>query len=353
MIITIHVDNSKSWIEGLDNLTAVDAISLELSYTLNSSFYSFKSRFGGWDGRHRLLTRKQEFPTGCLDRVKSVLSSFNLEYTVNDSREFFKPRQGLEWNGFNLYDYQNEIIDRCLDRKAGMVKACTGSGKGLILTRLAYEFNTKTVIYVISTDLLYQMHDILVKSLNVPIGMVGDGKCEIEDITVCSAWTVGKAFSKKNIKAEEDVDPDKWTPNQEQGKRIRDMAREAKLLILDEAQFAAAESIKIILQNSVSAAHRFGFSGTPWRSSGDDILLEAAFGNTICDLKSSELIRLGYLVPAHFIFKTIPKHHEVLQKNWKTVKSEYIVNNEVRNKILIKEVLKLLDHDRKPLLLFK
>lgn len=353
MSVVIHVGNSKSRIEGLDNLAAIDAISLQLSYTLNSAFYSWKARYSGWDGRYRLLSAKQEFPSGCLDRVESVLKSYKVDYSVNDTRAYSEPSPELVWQGFDLYDYQNKIVDTCLEKKAGIVKACTGSGKTLMISRLAYEYNLPTVIYVVSTDLLYQMYDELNRCLSTDIGIVGDGKCDIQKITVCSAWTVGKAFSKKVIKADEDVNSDKWDPSKEQRDLIRKMAKDAKLVILDEAQFAAAESIKLILQNSTGAAHRFGFSGTPWRSDGDDILLEAAFGSEICDLKSTELIEKGYLVPAHFIFKTIPKPEEPLKKNWKTVKSSYIVNNPIRNKILIDEVLKLLEHDRKPLLLFR
>jgi len=350
--VIVHVDNAKSKIEGLDNLACIDAISLQLSYTLNAAYYSWKAKFGGWDGRNRLLTSKQEFPSGCLDRVISILKAFRIDFEVNDKRIYSAPNP-KEWTGVELYDYQNDVIRACLEKKTGIVKVATGGGKSKIIAKLACEYNLPTVIYVVSLDLLSQMHEELTESLGVKIGVVGDGECDIQQITVCSAWTAGKAFNKKSIKADEDVQDDKWSPSQEQRKLIRDMASQARLLILDEAQFAAAESIKTILQNSVSASHRFGFSGTPWRSDGDDILLEAAFGSTICDLNASKLIELGYLVPAKFIFKTIPKYHETLPKNWKSVKSNYIVKNEIRNKILIDEVLKLLQHDRKPLLLFR
>jgi len=353
MNIVIEINNAKSKIIGLDNLTVIDALSLSLSYEIGGAFFSWKMKNSGWDGRNRLLTSKQEFPTGLVDRVERVLKSYDVKYTLDDRRKYTTPKSSGKWKGLDLYDYQNKIVQTCLEKKKGMVKACTGAGKSLIISKTVYEYNVPTVIYVISTDLLHQMHDDLKNSLDKPIGMVGDGVCDIQDVTVCSAWTVGKAFSKKVIKGDEDVSPDKWSPSQEQRDSIREMARSAKLLILDEAQFAAAESIKIILQNSTGAAHRFGFSGTPWRSAGDDILLEAAFGDAICDLKSSELIKLGYLVPAHFVFKTIPKLSEPVAKNWKTVKSKYIVNNEVRNRILINETMKLMDIGRKPLLLFK
>jgi superfamily II DNA or RNA helicase len=351
--IQIQIKNSHAQIQGLTDLPIIDAISNELSY--KESFIPRGQRFK-WDGTHRLLTKKQKFPSGCLNRVTGVLDAQGIPYSLQDWREYNSPNpdsDGLLWRGHDLYDYQNKIVERCIDQKKGMIKAATGSGKTLIIARLAYEYNLPTVIYVVSTDLLEQMHRTLSDSLTLPIGIVGDGKCDIQKITVCSAWSAGRAYNKKNLKADEDVRKDNWSPSQEQRAAIREMVEGARLAILDEAQFAAADSIKAILSNSHSAAHRYGFTGTPWRTDGDDILLEAAFGRRICDLTATELIREGYLVPAHFVFKDIPKALVEVDKSWRTIKSEYIVDNPIRNQILINSTKMLLEMGRKPLLLFR
>jgi len=229
------------------------------------------------------------------------------------------------------------------------------SGKSLMIARMVYEFNLPTVIYVVSLDLLEQMRNTLEESLGIPIGMVGDGICDIKNITVCSAWTAGKVYAKGKNKEqkEEDVIEDKWNPDFNQYSDIKAMIEEAKLIMLDEAQFAAASSIRSILNNSKSAAYRFGLSGTPWRSGGDDLLLEAAFGSNICDLKATQLINEGYLVPPKIAFRDIlPPLHKIPRK-WADVKNKYIINNEMRNELLIKNVVKLLDMGRKPLVLFR
>lgn len=351
MPIQLHVRNSNSQIIGLEDLNIIDCISKELSY--EAGYVTWHKKQAGWDGTYRLLNRRLQFPSGCLPRVCALLDRINIAYILKDEREYIQPKSGLDWVGYNLYDYQNDVIEHCIENKAGMVKSCTGSGKTLMISRLVYEYNLPTVIYVISTDLLQQMHETLSECLNVPIGIVGDGKCDIQNITVCSAWTAGRAYNKKILRGDEDVKPDNWSPSQVQRQDIRDMVEGARLAILDEAQFAAAESIKLILSNSKSAAHRFGFTGTPWRSTGDDILLEAAFGKRIYDLTASELIRQGYLVPAHFVWKDIPKLNVTSDKKYQAVESEYIIENPVRNKILIDSTLKLLELGRKPLLLFR
>jgi len=106
------------------------------------------------------------------------------------------------------------------------------------------------------------------------------------------------------------------------------------------------------MNNSKSASNRFGFSGTPWRSDGADVLLTAAFGYNICDIKASDLIDLGWLVPPRISFKDIPQNNKI-GRSWAEVKKEYIVNNAARNQILIDGTKKLLDMGRKPLVLFR
>lgn len=355
-MIVIEVDNVNCQIKGLETLHIIDAISKALTYTVQSARYTWQFKTGNWDGTQRLLTRGLKFPTGCLDTVTAVLHSYNLQFEIKDKRVFSTPNHGgLEWNGFDLYDYQNEIVEAALDKKGGMIKAATGAGKSICLSRIAYEYNLPTVIYVVSLDLLSQMHNTLSKCLNVPIGVVGGGRCDIQNITVCSAWTAGKVYSSGNKKEEyeEDVVPDKWNPSDVQKQRIKEMIENARLVMLDEAQFAAASSIQVILKNSKSASHKYGLSASPWRSDGLDILLEAAFGSTICDIKASRLIKEGYLVPPKIFFKDIPPPPFYIDKKWATVKKEYLVENDIRNHILIESVKNLLDIGRKPLLLFR
>lgn len=356
--IVIKVGNIKSKIENLQDLQVIDAIARVLTYKLDSAKFSWQFKTGVWDGTHRLLTKNLSFPTGCLNSVIAILNNKNVNYSILDNRDFYQiPAQTLEWKGFDLYPYQNKIIEVAMDRKYGMVKACTGAGKSLIISRMVYEYNMPAVVYVVSLDLLTQMYNTLRNCLGVPIGFVGNGICNIENITVCSAWTAGRVYSSSKDMAkeptEEDVNIDKWSPSDNQEGAIKDMIENAKVVILDEAQFAAASSIRAILNNSKSATYKYGFSGTPWRSGGDDLLLEAAFGDNICDLKATELINQGYLVPPKIAFRDIMPPLKKMKRQWKDVKSQYIIENEERNDILIRNVVRLLEIGRKPLVLFR
>lgn len=356
-MVIITVKNVYSKIDGLTDIGVIDAISKALTYVLDAAKYTFQFKMGTWDGSYRLLHKNLQFATGLLNIVEATLNSYGIAYTINDTRGFIEyTPMGSTWNGHKLHDYQEKMVDKALSSKTGMIQAATGAGKSIVIGRLIYEYNLPTVIYVVSLDLLSQMHNDLSKWLGIPIGIVGDGKCDIQQITVCSAWTVGKAFlkdKKQKETLEEDVEEDKWTPSVQQAKMIKTMAEDARLVILDEAQFAAASSIRAILENSKGAVYKFGFSGTPWRGGGDDLLLEAAFGRKIVKLSASELIDKGYLVQPKIMFRDVPAYDTVLPKKWKAVHSSYVVNNFTRNDLLIRNTLKLLEMGRKPLILFR
>lgn len=224
-----------------------------------------------------------------------------------------------------------------------------------ILAKVVAEYNVRTMVYVVSLDLLSQMKETLERSLGCEVGIIGGGVCDIKGVTVCSVWTAGLACDQKDIdfKPDEDIEVDKWSPSELQREEIKEAVRGAILSILDEAQFAAANSIRMITKNSISAIYNYGFTATPWRSQGDDILLEAAFGKQICDISASKLIDMGYLVEPKIAFRDIPIYSKKLPKKWLAVKSSYISNNETRNEILINNTVSLLKMGRKPLLLFR
>lgn len=351
--VEIQIFNCYAQIEGDLQQTEIDTISRALSYTQSNSRYSFAFKSGHWDGRVRLLNRHLQFPAGLVEEVARVLAGFGITPSIVDKREGVLPSPISGWLGHPLRDYQQRAVERALDIGRGTMKMATGAGKTTVIAALCGAYNTNTVVYVVSLDLLTQVKETIEFCLGVPVGLVGGGNCDIKKITVCSVWSAAAAYNTKDEgDSEEDVAEDKWKPSDDQKKNIRDMVEGARVVILDESQFAAAASIQAIMRNSKSAANRFGFSGTPWRSDGADILLTAAFGGNIVDIRASDLIDLGWLVEPRIAFRDIPANFR-LPKKWADVKKSYIVENEERNLLLVENTCKLLDMDRKPLVLFR
>lgn len=353
-MVIISVSNTFAHITNLDSVDVIDVISSQLSYKEPGYRYQPKYRMGGWDGSRRLLSRTLKFPPGLVQRVCTILDGQNIQYElkwVSDSSQIHV--HPIPYSGPTLRPHQVEIVSAAMDNKIGIIKSPTGSGKSYAIAGVVGARGVQTVVYVISLELLTQMKDTIEEALGVEVGVVGGGKCIIRNITVCSVWTAGLACGKKLIQSDDDGMRERWSPSQQQRSEIAAMVREAKCIILDEAQFAAATTIQIISKESVSAIFRYGFTATPWRTGGDDILLEAAFGNKICDISASELIEAGFLALPRIVFRDIPKYNMPIDKTWNEVKYKYINNNDVRNMILINNALKLLEMDRKPLMLYR
>src|SRR5688572_30178749 len=128
-MINIEVGPVYSQIKGLDDLKIIDELSKELSYLVPSHKYSFQYRYGGWDGREHLLTKKLQFPTGLVSKVQTFLDNLKLDCNICEKILYPSETESISWMGPDLYSYQEEVVEKALSSKRGMIKACTGSGK--------------------------------------------------------------------------------------------------------------------------------------------------------------------------------------------------------------------------------
>jgi superfamily II DNA or RNA helicase len=255
-------------------------------------------------------------------------------------------------SGFEYRDYQRELIEASWSHKGGIVRAATGAGKTLCIASIAAKFGVKSIIYVIGVELLYQMKETFERAFpNIKVGVVGDGNCEVADITIMTIWSAAAAFDQKVKIIDSDLTSDSSAKNKKLNKKLVQQAvRESELFIVDECQYAASQTVQFLHKASVNARHRFLFSGTPWRDSGDDILIEAVGGPKFFDISATKLINDGWLVPPEIHFINIPskrgvgdKYHEVYQN--------YIVDNKDRNDKIIAATRKLISMNKKCLIL--
>jgi superfamily II DNA or RNA helicase len=257
-----------------------------------------------------------------------------------------------ESSGFIPRDYQQEIVDAAWNSGGGIVRAATGSGKTLCIAMIAAKYNVRTVIYVIGIELLYQMKSTLEKAYpSMNVGMVGDGHCDIQDVTIATIWSAATAFGKKASIIDSDMTPDrKKKLATDKKEAVRKMVMEAELIFIDECQYAASETVQLLHRQSQSAKHRFLFSGTPWRDSGDDLLIEAVGGPKIYDLNASTLINAGWLVQPKIYFLDVPMQRGV-GKTYQEVYKNFVVENDIRNELICKAAKRLVKRGRKVLIL--
>jgi superfamily II DNA or RNA helicase len=320
-------------------------------------FFNRDGDFIKWDGFKKLLTPTLLFPTGLLDRVKEFYSTAGKEFTIVDKRPAKSTGKSkdiipnLEKLGKPPYPYQLEILDVIDKNDRGIIKVATGGGKSLIAALIAAKLGKKTIIYVIGKDLLYQFHDFFSSIFDEPIGLIGDGKCTIHDINIASIWTVGQAIGmeKKNILLDSDDDEELVSKNKYAD--IVKMMKEAKTVIIDECHMSACETIQQVFKHS-TAEHLYGLSGSPWRDDGADLLIESILGKYIVNIPASVLIKGGYLAQPLIRFRVTPPYHHELERVYPSVYKKYVVENDVRNGLVLVAAKAMVEKGYQTLVLF-
>jgi superfamily II DNA or RNA helicase len=133
--------------------------------------------------------------------------------------------------------------------------------------------------------------------------------------------------------------------------KIIKMLDESKVHIFDECHICAASTARSIY-NAINAESIYGMSGTPWRDSGDDILITGILGENIIDINASRLIDAGVLVPPIIKFVTVPSVYTTAT-TYQQMYKEYIVENPVRNALIVENTRKLVEKGYPTLALFK
>lgn len=330
-------------------------ISYLLSYeAMGFKFFANSQKFNNWDGRYRLLTKSNEFPIGLLSKVTEVLERFNEPFKVCDERPSIRygKKLKIKSKSFIPRDYQVDIVKRSIEAESGIIRSATGSGKTSVIAMLSAHYNVKTIIFVIGIELLFQMKNTIEGLYGVECGIVGGGHCDVgKQITIMTIWSAANAFNKK-VKIEDcDVTQDTKAKNKNLDKiAVKKLVNECKLMIIDECQYAASNTVQFLHKETKSAKHRFLFSGTPWRDYGDDILIEAVGGPKIYDLNASKLIDQGYLVKPKIYFSYVPPIKNI-GDNYNKVYSNYIVKNDVRNDLIVKYAKQMVSSGKKVLIL--
>jgi len=361
-MIEIFIDNVNCKIKGALSEDIYKELDTLMSYSHpgymfmkgGKGGYGLGGKYGGWDGRIRLLKKSLVFPVGLLDMAKDFFEEKKIAFRVTDIRPELTYGDPIPFvdDSKELRKYQKDVLEKAVSAGSGIIKVATGGGKSLIIASIAARYNIPTVIYVIGIELLYQMKETLERSYNIECGIVGGGKCELgKDVTIMTIWSAAAAFNKKAKIADNDTTQDSSKDMKLLDKAgVRKAVEKAQLFIFDECQYAASETLQFIHRASTSAKHRFLLSGTPWRDSGDDILIEAVSGRRFCDISATYLIKKGYLVPPDIHFVNVPVMRNV-GKKYHDVYKNYVVENDERNELIVKAARKLVAAKKRVLIL--
>lgn len=314
MRITVGTQESKIHTDNPDLLKALYDL---YSFKVPGAEYSTAYKRRHWDGMQHFISRGGKFKTGLLNRVledlKKVECNPTLEFeSLGNAGIYADP--GIE--GFTFYDYQDDLIQRALVGRRGVVKAPTGAGKTLIMAGLIKALQgRKMVILFNQKQLLTQSYDFLVNDC----GMSDIGLCYGEgyiygDIMLCTVQSIEKILDTH--------------------------LEEAEVLMVDEChEFCNGKTTLAAIGSFPKANYRIGFTATPPSDSIPRYNLEGALGPIWQKVDTASLVDSGTLTKPLIQLIRRPYDASGMDEDmgFLDVYEEYIVNNDSRNNI-IKEI---------------
>lgn len=312
----------------------------ELKYQPDGYFFSPLYQAEKWDGWNRMYYPKtKRFRVGMLSRAYHTLISRGFNVRI-DNKPLPKPTFMYSVE-YMLRGYQYEAAQACTTHRFGIVKAPPRSGKTQIFLAVAdSEREFPTIFLVRSKDLAYQTKDRAGVFLpDVSCGMVGDGVCDIKDITIITFQSAFSAFDKKYDLKKKAPD-EKDIANVEDKLLIRNLILSAKVVFVDECHHMVSATSKFILEKCNSATMKIGLSATPFGDKKNAITVEERLGTIIYSIGYGKLIKDGYILRPDIYMYKLPKMPGV-EGNYQSIYKQSVVENEFLNALIVKIVDKL------------
>lgn len=354
-MIKLNIDNCWGYIEGDLPSHVIVGISNACSFEVKGAEKSQLFKKGRWDGKKKLFDKvKKKYPVGLHNRIMAILQSHNIQYEVIYSGRAIRNTEKpiYENRTTEQRDYQLEAVEKAKEMGRGILQVATGGGKTVIAGKLIAEICTKTIFLVHTKDLLYQAKKSFENILSVDIGQLGDGIVDIQDVTVATVQTLARYLDVEYVEGEDKSD-EAETDVSSRGKEIRKFMSEVGLLIFDEVHRVASDSAYNVCSAIEHAPMRIGLSASPYRDDGADIMIEAAIGEVIYKVSASFLIDEGYLVEPIIRMVNIPATIDPKddKRTYEQIYRDEIVNNEYRNRQVLKYAADFMELDIPSLIL--
>jgi len=317
----------------LTDLRLRKAIDLKFSYFPEGYEFSPKYQAGEWDGRIRLFKSGNKLPIGFYWMIQEFIEAYNKRFGLNYKLAFEDKRNEkvrevkfeTEYSEppFQLYPYQNEAVHYALKKKIGIIFCGTSGGKSAIMAELCKRINKRSLIIINRLELIEQTAEAFSEYLGVDVGVMHEGNLNINSqITVASVQTIS-AILKREDQTTKDLITYLYNCNS---------------VFFDECQNVKDKSFySMILHYAVNADYILGLSGSPFRNPKTETLsMNSLVGDIIYTKTTGDLEKEGYIVPTKTYFiRPQNRNLSVTGGSYKEEYDEHILNNEVRNNIIL------------------
>jgi superfamily II DNA or RNA helicase len=305
-----------------------------VGYCFSTKYNKFKADGTRvWDGYVNLLIDRGEMLltySGLVPRIIKILQSNNLEFDiVKQYANNLVEIKDIELKDIELRPYQKEAVAIGKIKKRGIFFVATGGGKGELMFKLTADIQLKTLIIVNRITLFRQLLDKFKKRLQLKDDEINTISGDIKNYNPNNRITIATFQSLLIKEKTEKKSSGKWAKIKV---RYEDVLKNAEVIHGDEIHHTSQNELGSILKKCTSASIRFGYSATPRREDGYDMMLEAHIGPIIYKKGISDLIKEGYLSKPKIYMLKIPYF---LNKRL-TYKAAYkqFIKSDLKNKIV-------------------
>lgn len=292
-----------------------------------------------WDGTKSLHdSRKCRFPSGLIKTVTQYLDSIGCSYETVDARKREpRPVWPVCLSGIELRDYQSQSVVKFLNSGRGILQLATGAGKTEVAVAIAKSIGQPMMFLTHRVNLLYQSAERFTKrwpECRSRIGIIGDGSVNFNDLSFATVQTLHGIIKRYGDKAIDEL-------------------RRYKLMVVDEAHRIGSTQFHECAGSLTEAYWRLGLTATPFMSENpaDNMHLLGAIGDVVHKVSATQLIEAGVLARPFFKFFVINSPDMKGIKNWRDIYEKGIIQNNLRNRIISDNTIKLVKMGYKPLVI--
>lgn len=378
-VLTLELTNCQVAIRGARR-KHIRLLEKATSYMVEGAHFAPSFRKGYWDGREHLMAysakRGYVAPIGLTDDIITTLVAEGIEYEIDDQRRIHGRRRAMEWNPDVVpRDYQ-EGANRAILKDtigeplfgSGLLKMPIRSGKTKTAATYIHALGLRSVVIVPSQMLLYQTVESLQECLpGEVIGCVGDGKCDIQFITVITIQTLMAWRNKTKPKLKKDKATGEMVPvvvKNDKGKLVpkkvsdRDpryaiITDNTDVCVIDEAHHLRGDSEWHVIIGEIDARFKCALSATAYLESEVEqgrgiIWLKGCVGPMRIDISESELIKAGFLMAQTVRMFRVTEPAKIADWKWsQMLQNEGIWDNKARNRMIVDSAKKLADKGMK------
>ena len=288
-------------------------------------------------------------PRGCQKVLYDALDAGDIEYTVIEK---YAPKRSIDisFTG-ELRQNQKEAAASLSGRSCGIISAATAFGKTVLGAAIIAERKVSTLILVNRSEIMDGWFDTLTELLEIKeelptyqtpkgriktrstcIGRYGSGKKELNGIVDIAM--IQSLVDKGKVKDE-----------------LAPIIKSYGLVIVDECHHVAGDEYQILL-NSIFATYVYGFTATPKRYDSQDQKMYFQLGSIYYRFSAKD--RAKELNFDHLVYpRFTPSVNIDHESNDYGKMLDLLTEDDVRNKLIVSDVVQCLNQKRTPIILTK